>query len=62
MSYRDRLDSRSELFNHTWTRPKHAKAQVNGQTQQTQSLIILANECKKRPILESPISFNAYQR
>lgn len=37
MSYRDRLDSRSELFNHTWTRPKHAKAQVNGQTQQTQS-------------------------
>ena len=35
MSYRDRLDSRSELFNHTWTRPKHAKAQVNGQTQQT---------------------------
>ena len=48
MSYRDRLDSRSELLNHTWTRPKHAKAQVNGQTQQTQSLIILANECKKR--------------
>ena len=60
MSYRDRLDSRSELFNHTWTRPKHAKAQVNGQTQQTQSLIILANECKT-PILESPISFNAYK-
>ena len=62
MSYRDHLDRRSELFNHTWTRPKHAKAQVNGQTQQTQSLIILANECKKRRILESPISFNAYQR
>ena len=60
MSYRDRLDSRSELFNHTWTRPKHAKAQVNGQTQQTQSLIILANECKT-PILESPISCNAYK-
>ena len=46
MSYRDRLDSRSELFNHTWTRQNMQKAQVNGQTQQTQSLIILANECK----------------
>ncbi|MFD3448098.1 YpzG family protein [Microbacteriaceae bacterium 4G12] len=48
MSYRNRLDEHSELFHHTWTRPKHAKAQVNGQTQQTQALIILANETKKR--------------
>ncbi|MDC2865450.1 MULTISPECIES: YpzG family protein [unclassified Bacillus (in: firmicutes)] len=48
MSYRNRLDRHSELFAPTWARPKHAKAQVNGQTQQTQSLIILANEMKKR--------------
>lgn len=48
MSYRDHLDHRSELFNPTWARRKHAKAQVNGQTQQTQSLIILANEMRKR--------------
>ncbi|WP_379971074.1 YpzG family protein [Ectobacillus sp. sgz5001026] len=48
MSYRNGLDPRSELFRHNWTRPKRAKSQVNGQTQQTQSLIILAAECKKR--------------
>ncbi|MGG0186879.1 YpzG family protein [Bacillus sp. AFS018417] len=48
MSYRDHLDHRSELFNPTWARRKHAKAQVNGQTQQNQSLIILANEMRKR--------------
>jgi YpzG-like protein len=41
-------DAHSSLFQSTWTRPKHAKAQVNGQTMQTQSLIILANETKKR--------------
>ena len=60
MSYRDRLDSRSELFNHTWTRPKHAKAQVNGQTQQT-DLSLYWRMNVKTPILESPISCNAYK-
>ncbi|MDM5186974.1 YpzG family protein [Bacillus sp. DX4.1] len=50
MSYRNHLDRRSESFNPTWARPKHAKAQVNGQTQQTQSLIILANEMRKRQV------------
>lgn len=31
-----------------WYNPKHAKAQVNGQTQQTQDLIILECEARKR--------------
>lgn len=35
-------------FNGTWTRIKHAKAQVNGQTQQSQPLIILERETRKR--------------
>lgn len=35
-------------FNSLWTNPKHAKAQVNGQTQQTQPLIILERETRKR--------------
>jgi hypothetical protein len=41
-------DAHSSPFQSTWSRSKHAKAQVNGQTMQTQSLIILANEAKKR--------------
>lgn len=35
-------------FNSLWTNSKHAKAQVNGQTMQTQPLIVLAVEAKKR--------------
>jgi hypothetical protein len=46
MSYRDQLDPRSELFHHTWTRPKHAKSQVNGETKRTQNNIILRSNAK----------------
>ncbi|WP_082193236.1 YpzG family protein [Bacillus rubiinfantis] len=46
MSYRERLDSQSELFHHTWTRPKRQKSQVNGQTQMTQNTIILRSNAK----------------
>lgn len=35
-------------YNGPWTNAKHAKAQVNGQTQQTQHLIILERETRKR--------------
>ncbi|WP_416829038.1 YpzG family protein [Ectobacillus polymachus] len=48
MSYRNGLDPRSELFRHNWTRPKRAKCQVNGETQETQALIVLAKETRKR--------------
>ncbi|MBA4536328.1 YpzG family protein [Bacillus aquiflavi] len=37
----------SNPFKSPWYSPKHAKAQVNGETQQTQSLIILENETRK---------------
>ncbi|CAH2712942.1 MULTISPECIES: YpzG family protein [Neobacillus] len=46
MGYKDRLDPHSELFYHTTTRPKHAKSQVNGQTQMTQATIILRSVAK----------------
>ncbi|WP_074432776.1 YpzG family protein [Neobacillus jeddahensis] len=46
MSYRDQLDPHSELFHHTFTRPKHQKAQVNGQTQMSQNQIILRSNAK----------------
>lgn len=35
-------------FQSTWSNPKHAFRQVNGETQQTQSLIILEQETRKR--------------
>ncbi|WML56368.1 MULTISPECIES: YpzG family protein [Bacillaceae] len=46
MSYRDHLDPHSELFHHTFTRPKRQKSQVNGQTQVTQNTIILRSNAK----------------
>ncbi|AZU61822.1 YpzG family protein [Neobacillus mesonae] len=46
MSYRERLDEKSELFNHTWTRPKRQSSQVNGQTQRSQNDIILRSNAK----------------
>ncbi|WP_338452173.1 YpzG family protein [Niallia oryzisoli] len=46
MSYRDHVDSHSELFLHTWTRPKHQKSQVNGQTKRSQNNIILRSNAK----------------
>ncbi|GGE78390.1 YpzG family protein [Priestia taiwanensis] len=50
MSYKkkQKFNAHSSPFESTWANPKHAKAQVNGQTMQTQSLIILATEAKKR--------------
>jgi hypothetical protein len=38
----------STPFQQPWANPKHAHAQVNGQTQQTQDLIILENQTRKR--------------
>ncbi|WP_078408432.1 YpzG family protein [Priestia abyssalis] len=38
----------SNPFQQPWANPKHAHAQVNGQTQQTQDLIILQHEARKR--------------
>ncbi|WP_462409716.1 YpzG family protein [Neobacillus sp. Marseille-QA0830] len=46
MTYRERLDSHSEMFHQTWTRPKRQKSQVNGQTQMTQNTIILRSNAK----------------
>ncbi|RSK26146.1 YpzG family protein [Bacillus sp. HMF5848] len=38
----------SNPFNQPWASRKHANAQVNGETQQTQNLIILENQTRKR--------------
>jgi YpzG-like protein len=38
---------RSEFLG-AWGKPKHSFRQVNGETQQTQSLIILEHETRKR--------------
>lgn len=35
-------------FSTPWANPKHAHAQVNGETQQTQDLIILEAQTRKR--------------
>ncbi|KIL51861.1 YpzG family protein [Jeotgalibacillus soli] len=48
MSYKDRLDQHSQLFHHNWTRPKHAKSQVNGHTAISQPTIILKTNAKAR--------------
>ncbi|MGE8206489.1 YpzG family protein [Heyndrickxia sp. NPDC080065] len=46
MSYKNHLDPQSERFHHTWTRRKHTKSQVNGETQVTQNTIILRSNAK----------------
>ena len=46
MSYREHLDSHSQLFHSTWTRPKRSKSQVNGQTQMSQTNIKLRSNAK----------------
>ncbi|WP_084360972.1 YpzG family protein [Neobacillus fumarioli] len=46
MSYRDYLDSQSERFLYTWTRPKRQKSQVKGQTKLSHSGIILRSNAK----------------
>jgi YpzG-like protein len=38
----------SNPFNQPWANPKHAQSQVNGETQQTQNLIILEAQTRKR--------------
>ncbi|PMC33844.1 YpzG family protein [Metabacillus halosaccharovorans] len=38
----------SNPFNQPWANPKHAHAQVNGQTQQSQDLIILKRQTRKQ--------------
>ncbi|WP_010170996.1 YpzG family protein [Bacillus coahuilensis] len=38
----------SSPFNKAFYNPKHAHSQANGQTQQTQDLIILENQTRKR--------------
>lgn len=42
-------NSYSNPFASPWANPKHAHSQVNGQSQQTQDLIILENIVKKNP-------------
>ncbi len=46
MSYKDYLDPHSQLFHHTWTRPKHLNKQINGQTKKSQSTMILKSNAK----------------
>ncbi|MDF0725917.1 YpzG family protein [Cytobacillus suaedae] len=38
----------SNPFQQAWANPKHSWAQVNGETKQTQNLIILENQTRKR--------------
>jgi hypothetical protein len=38
----------SNAFSQPWANPKHAFSQVNGQTQQTQNLIILEAQTRKQ--------------
>ncbi|GAA3331686.1 hypothetical protein GCM10020331_089240 [Ectobacillus funiculus] len=53
MSYRERVDKHSELFMNTWTRPKRQKSQINGQTQLSQTNIILQSNAKSPPLVIS---------
>ncbi|WP_077247885.1 YpzG family protein [Bacillus sp. FJAT-27225] len=46
MSYRNMLDPRSGLFHHTFSRRKHTKSQLNGQTRMSQTEIILRSNAK----------------
>jgi hypothetical protein len=38
----------SNPFKQPWANPKHAQSQVNGETQQTQHLIILKRQTRKQ--------------
>lgn len=38
----------SNAFTQPWAKAKHSHAQVNGETQQTQDLIILERQTRKR--------------
>ena len=46
MSYKDHLDTQSQKFHTNWTRPKRSKSQVNGQTEMSQTNIILRSNAK----------------
>ncbi|WP_174731101.1 YpzG family protein [Mesobacillus harenae] len=46
MSYKDQLDQHSELFHHPWTRRKHTKSQINGQTEVSKTTRILLSNAK----------------
>ena len=46
MSYKDHLDRQSELFHHPNTRRKRTKSQINGETQMSQTTIILKSNAK----------------
>ncbi|MGM9928495.1 MAG: YpzG family protein [Bacillus sp. (in: firmicutes)] len=46
MGYRNHLDAHSQLFHSTWTRKNRSKSQINGQTQMSQTNIILRSNAK----------------
>jgi len=46
MTLQNHLDPHSQKFYHNWTRPKHAKSQVNGHTMESQNTIILRSNAK----------------
>lgn len=46
MTLNTHLDPQSQKFYHNWTRPKHAKSQVNGHTMISQNTIILKSNAK----------------
>lgn len=46
MSKKQPLDDKSAQIHHNWTRPKRAKSQVNGNTEETQTTQILKTSAK----------------
>ncbi|MBU0903763.1 MAG: YpzG family protein [Firmicutes bacterium] len=46
MSKKTPLDDKSAQIHHNWTRPKRAKSQVNGNTEETQTTQILKTSAK----------------
>ena len=48
MSRPENLDPKSQKIHHNWTRIKHSKSQVNGETQITLHNRLLRSEAKAR--------------
>ncbi|WP_332646569.1 YpzG family protein [Lysinibacillus sp. 54212] len=48
MSKKDNLDPKSQKIHQNWTRIKHSKSQVNGQTEITLHNRLLRSEAKAR--------------
>lgn len=46
MNSKNHLDPQSQKFVTNWTRPKHAKSQINGNTMISQNTIILKSNAK----------------